>query len=327
MNKKRRFFLIYFLIAFFVFLTTFVLIAGYKRSSTIVQPTYQNINLTDEEKIAEYSNPDAVITASELNNILNDPNLIILDARAANNKDYVQNCQGGHIPGASVLLRSHYTDTARWFRVAPAKQIQKYLSEMGIDNHSRIVIYGNDSCLQGRVYWMFKLHGCDNQIQILDGGIDKWQEEGYQLSSERTSHRPSKFAFNPDKADQGYTTDLKEMGEISSSNSPDNIIVDVRPNNEYLNGHIPSSVNVSVDELMNEDKTFKPLDELVSIFTAKGITPDKNVYVYCTTGSLSSLAWYVLHELMGYPSVINYDGGLKEWSSRERLLEKGERSY
>jgi len=325
MNKKRRYSLFFLLAAFLVFSITAGILTGCKRSSTIVQSDYYK-NLTAEEKISQYSNPEAVITAAELNSILNDPNLIILDARAANNKDYRQNCQGGNIPGANVFLRSHYTDPARWYRVAPAKYMQKYLSDLGIDNYSRIVIYGNESALQGRVYWMLKMHGCDNQIQILDGGIDKWKQEGYQLSSERIKLRPSKFAFNPAKSDPSFTTDQKEMGEISSGNRPDSIIVDVRTGNEYASGHIPSSINVSVSEMLNSDKTFKTVDELTSLLSARGITPDKNIYVYSNTGARSSLAWFILHELLGYPSVKNYDGGLKEWTFRERPVEKSVRS-
>ncbi len=56
----------------------------------------------------------------------------------------------------------------------------------------------------------------------------------------------------------------------------------------------------------------------------KGVTPDKKVLVYSNTGVSSSLVWYVLHELMGYGNVKNYDGGFAEWMERELALEYGE---
>lgn len=323
MNKKKRVFLIYSLAAFFVFAISLGVLAGCKRSSTIVQPTQMNATQTAEKRISEYSNPNAVITVNELNNILNDPNLVILDARANNSKDFRTNYQDGHIPGAIVYMRSQYTDSARGNRVASPNVVQMYFSTLGIDKYSRIVIYGNDNGLQGRVYWMLKMYGCDNQVQILDGGIEGWKEAGYQLSNQRTKRNESKFAFNPVKTDPSFTTNMNEIGQILSSNNPGNIIVDARSNNEYVSSHIPSSVNVSVTDVLNADKTFKPVHELTSILTAKGITPDKKVFVYSYTGSRSSLIWYVLHELMGYTNVINYDSGFKEWISRARPIEKG----
>ena len=320
MNFKKRIFLIYCLAFIFILAISLGILAGCKRSSNTLSTTKNNVALTPENKISEYSNPDAVITVSELNSILNSPNLVILDARAANNKDYRANYPGGHIPTATAFMRSQYTDSARWNRVAPANQIARYFTELGIDKYSRIVLYGNEKGLAGRVYWMLKMHGCENQVQILDGGIDKWKEAGYPLSNVRTKRGASKFDFNTAKADQSYTTDFKGIGEVSSGNAPENILVDTRSNNEHANGHIANSVNVNVDELLNEDKTFKPLHELNSIFSAKGITPDKNIYVYSNYGGRSSLVWYILHELMGYPNVKNFDAGLKEWVYRELPL-------
>ena len=47
----------------------------------------------------------------------------------------------------------------------------------------------------------------------------------------------------------------------------------------------------------------------------KGITPDKDVIAYCRIGERSSHSWFVLHELLGYQRVRNYDGIWTEWGS------------
>ncbi len=324
MNRKNKL-IIYCLVTFFVFAGALSILAGCKRSSVVVQPTQEDPAQLAAEKPANYSNPNALISVSELNNILNDPNLTIIDARSANAKAYREFYEAGHIPGALALLRTHYQDPARWYSIAPPKHIQRYLRELGIDNHCKIVIYGNDNGLQGRIYWMFKMYGCDNEIQILDGGFEKWLESGYQTTTERTKRKlpPSKFEFNAAKADESYTTNLKELGNILLGNDPNAIIVDARTSDEFSSGHIPSSVNISINDILNNDETFKPLQELTAIFTGKEVTSDKNVFVYSDTGSQSSLVWFVLHELMGYPNVKNYDGGFKEWRYRERPIEKG----
>ena len=45
------------------------------------------------------------------------------------------------------------------------------------------------------------------------------------------------------------------------------------------------------------------------------MTPDKDVIAYCRIGERSSHSWFVLHELLGYQRVRNYDGSWTEWGS------------
>ena len=56
-------------------------------------------------------------------------------------------------------------------------------------------------------------------------------------------------------------------------------------------------------------------DELRALYAGKGVTADKEVVAYCRIGERSSHTWYVLHYLLGYPKVRNYDGSWTEWGS------------
>ena len=42
---------------------------------------------------------------------------------------------------------------------------------------------------------------------------------------------------------------------------------------------------------------------------------EKEVVAYCRIGERSSHTWFVLHYLLGYPKVRNYDGSWTEWGS------------
>ena len=55
--------------------------------------------------------------------------------------------------------------------------------------------------------------------------------------------------------------------------------------------------------------------ELATLYEAKGVTPDKDVIAYCRIGERSSHSWFVLHELLGYSRVRNYDGSWTEYGS------------
>ena len=53
----------------------------------------------------------------------------------------------------------------------------------------------------------------------------------------------------------------------------------------------------------------------MKLYDARGVTPDKEIIAYCRIGERSSLTWFALTYLLGYPRVQNYDGSWTEWGS------------
>ncbi len=82
-----------------------------------------------------------------------------------------------------------------------------------------------------------------------------------------------------------------------------------------VGGHIPGAANVPWASAANEDGSFKGDDELRDIYGSKGVLPDTDVISYCRIGERSSHTWFVLHELLGYEQVRNYDGSWTEYGS------------
>jgi thiosulfate/3-mercaptopyruvate sulfurtransferase len=80
-------------------------------------------------------------------------------------------------------------------------------------------------------------------------------------------------------------------------------------------GHIPGAANVPWATAADEDGSFKDDDALRKIYGAVGVTPDTDVISYCRIGERSSHTWFVLHELLGYDRVRNYDGSWTEYGS------------
>ena len=83
----------------------------------------------------------------------------------------------------------------------------------------------------------------------------------------------------------------------------------------YVPGHVPGAVNIPWSQAANEDGTFKGDEELTQLYNGKGITGDGTVIAYCRIGERSSHTWFVLSELLGLPSVKNYDGSWTEYGS------------
>jgi thiosulfate/3-mercaptopyruvate sulfurtransferase len=60
---------------------------------------------------------------------------------------------------------------------------------------------------------------------------------------------------------------------------------------------------------------FLPIEQLRALYEGQGLTKDKEIIAYCRIGERSAHTWIVLHELLGYPKVRNYDGSWTEWGS------------
>jgi thiosulfate/3-mercaptopyruvate sulfurtransferase len=80
-------------------------------------------------------------------------------------------------------------------------------------------------------------------------------------------------------------------------------------------GHIPGAANVPWATAAREDGSFKSDEELTRIYGDVGVTGDKDVIAYCRIGERSSHTWFVLHEILGYDRVRNYDGSWTEYGS------------
>ncbi len=74
-------------------------------------------------------------------------------------------------------------------------------------------------------------------------------------------------------------------------------------------------MNLPIADLLDEDGValLRPL-ELERIATEHGLTPDRTITTYCHLSDRGALAWVVLREVLGYPSVRVYDGGWWEYS-------------
>ncbi len=81
----------------------------------------------------------------------------------------------------------------------------------------------------------------------------------------------------------------------------DVVILDVRTEHEYSRGHIAGSLNIPIEKLPSlVPKTFKD--------------KDREIYVYCLSGSRSTLAVSEMLQ-MGYKKVFNLRSGLLSWRS------------
>lgn len=86
------------------------------------------------------------------------------------------------------------------------------------------------------------------------------------------------------------------------------VLLDVRTQEEFQRGRIARSINIPVDELHE---------------SVLGLIPDKKrlVYIYCLSGSRSSVAVNTMIK-MGYTNVFEVKSGLLAWRTKEFPIEQ-----
>lgn len=239
----------------------------------------------------------------------------------------LSNYTSGHIPGAVGWAWS--TDFQHHLRKdLPDKGgMDDLLARLGIETDTTILVYGTRrNGYATFALWLLKIHG-HRDVRVMNGNREKCISEGRTLMTETPTVKPTRYsAREPDWSIRALRDRV-----IDSIGRPGHILVDVRTPEEYhgqlwdgwkyqaeasqRGGHIPGAVNIPWDMTLNEDGTFKSVEELQTLYSNYGVTSDKEVILYCIVGGRSNHTWFVLTYLLGYPKVRLYDGSWAEWST------------
>jgi thiosulfate/3-mercaptopyruvate sulfurtransferase len=230
----------------------------------------------------------------------------------------------GHIAGAvGFNWTSQLQDQTRRDVISKA-DLEKLLSEAGISNDDTIVLYGdNNNWFAAYAFWVLEMYG-HTRLKLMDGGRKKWLDESRPTTKDVPSPAKTTYtASEPNLALRARQREVEDnLGKVA--------LVDVRSPAEFSGeilappglmetaqrgGHIPGAANVPWGQAVAEDGTFKPVDQLKTLYAGKGVDGEKDIIAYCRIGERSSHTWFALHHLLGYEKVKNYDGSWTEWGS------------
>jgi thiosulfate/3-mercaptopyruvate sulfurtransferase len=273
------------------------------------------------------SDSSRVISASALQTRLDDPSLRILEVSAsADDVGY----RAGHIPGAHWAHWKTLLWDERMRAFPSAEESARRLGELGLGGETTLVLYGDP--LQYGTYALWALSAAGQQdVLVLDGGKEHWAGAGLPL----TSAHPG-VALSTPRAH--HAEDRSQVigrdGVLAALDDPGVTIVDFRSDEEYAGervsphgiaggvdhgaertGRIPGARHLFYRELLNDDWTFRSVEELLDAAARQGIAPDDRVIGYCRLAHRASLGWVALGDLAGFPAVRVYDGSWTEWGS------------
>lgn len=269
-----------------------------------------------------YAHPEYLVDTDWVSAHTNDPKVRIVES----DEDPLL-YRIGHIPGAVQV---------DWFSTlqhplrrdfVTKEQFEQLCSQLGVANDTTVVFYGDKSnWFACYALWLFEYYGHKN-VKIMNGGRAKWEAEGRLLVKDVPTYPATQYrAQEADKSIRAFRTDV--FTQVGAKKP----LVDVRSPKEYTGellhmpnypqegatrgGHIPGAVSIPWSQAVNEaDSTFKSAEELSALYQGKGITPEGEIIAYCRIGERSSLTWFVLKYLLGYPTVKNYDGSWTEWGN------------
>jgi thiosulfate/3-mercaptopyruvate sulfurtransferase len=275
-------------------------------------------------KFAEYAHPELIVSTDWVAERLDDPGLVV-----AESDEDVLLYETGHIPGAVKLdwhtelndpVTRDYVDGTRFAELMSAK---------GIGRDTTLVLYGDkNNWWAAYALWVASLFGHPD-LRLMDGGRAKWVAEGRLLTTEPAARPPADYPVI--ERDDSHLRAFRDE-VLAHLGKP---MIDVRSPGEYSGellhmpdypqegalrgGHIPGARSVPWARAAAEDATFRRRAELESIYIDEvGLRTDDDVVVYCRIGERSSHTWFVLHHLLGFPQVRNYDGSWTEWGNAVR---------
>ena len=176
---------------------------------------------------------------------------------------------------------------------------EKAISEMGILNTDRIIIYCYSDLISScRAWFQFLFFGHDPKlVSVLNGGMKKWKLEGRKVTKLKTKLTLSKYKAKENKSM------IKVLSQINENiKKKDFTVLDARSKNRFLgleseprpgvkSGSIEGSKSMPLGEIVNvEDNTFLDKEKLTDLFNSRKISSNKIVMSCGSSVSAASLA-------------------------------------
>jgi thiosulfate/3-mercaptopyruvate sulfurtransferase len=233
----------------------------------------------------------------------------------------------GHVPGAV----SWYWKDALWHdtdREFPTPEVMAgRLGRAGVTPATTVVLSGDPVQYGTYAFWVLTMCGHPD-VRLLDGARTRWRADGRPLAT--GLERPAAVEYRAQPADMSSRVGRDEVR--AGLGRADRLLLDGRSPEEYRGervmpppffdhgaerkGRIPGAVHLYYRDLLNEDDTFRPPDDLRRLFRARGAAGDRGeIVTYCRLSHRATLLWFAMRFLLGWDNVRVYDGSWTEWGS------------
>lgn len=221
------------------------------------------------------------------------------------------------------------------------------MDNYGINNNDHIIIYARESVFfTPRTYFLFRTMGHQNdRIHLMQGSLEEWIDLSLRRSEKditsidqdpvivpkakdllniygKTEKRSYSYVAT-DAVDVATMNDVLQFVE-SGKIGQEVILLDPRGSSFQKAGHIPGSIHIPYESLSTQESSlrFKSKEELLQIFSEKGVDPLTEKQILCSCGSGVSVCNLVVAlEICGRSfspntnTTVIYDGSWSEWGA------------
>lgn len=277
---------------------------------------------------------NTIISASALYEIMDSPNLVLIDSSYPNGK---ATFLSGHIKGAQwVDLDRDLADVKPNVALGgrhPLPAISdfiKVLNRLGISKQSHVVVYDHNSgAFAARMWWMLRAIGHES-VEVLDGGFKAAMDHHIPcIIGEIIPNKEVHYML--DMPIENWRLPMCEMSEVEKAAiDGDRKVIDVRAKTRYngdvepidpIAGHIPGAINVPFETHLENDGRYMSAGELKEKYTqVLGEIPSNQTILHCGSGVTACHTALAL-EIAGFDPPALYIGSWSEWSRNKKPVE------
>jgi rhodanese-related sulfurtransferase len=156
-----------------------------------------------------------------------------------------------------------------WARSLPLSRLELHIARLVPRRSTRIVLCDGDDGLAVRGAEVLERYGYGNLL-VLAGGVEGWKQAGFELFS--GVHVPSKAFGEFVEHDSGTPSiDPQELDRLMRRGT-DMVVLDSRPQDEYVRMTIPNAINVPGAELVLRMHDIAPSPDTLVVVNCAGRT-------------------------------------------------------
>ena len=202
------------------------------------------------------------------------------------------------------------------------KNWEKIVSEMGIKEQDKIVVYDNSDVASACRCWFNFIYFGHNPklVHVLNGGLQKWMTEKRKVITDLPKIQKSNYKCiekkelikNKDLIDKNIDNQEFKVVDARSKERFEGKVPE--PRKGLRSGNIKNSFCIPFSRCLNEDKTFKKKEDLQNIFKSSLQNFDEKYVVFSCGSGVTACVLALAYSLINdkYLPCI-YDGSWAEY--------------
>ncbi|KAE9547998.1 hypothetical protein FO519_008791 [Halicephalobus sp. NKZ332] len=244
-----------------------------------------------------------------------------------------------HIPTARFMDLDVAMYPSKFERLAHYEPeiFQDYMQLLGIHHDDQIVLYSRGPMggmlFSAKCYWLLRSYG-HKEVSILDGGLDAWKKEGFELESKTELEKVEKgnwFARNFRHKLVAFEelTEKDASGKDIFERAMDFNILDARFRAQYNNeqdtglnsfvvpgSFIPGTRNAPVAEFVGKDGKLVSEDIVREKLAEADFDPEKPTITLCNSGIQAAFLATIIDNSFPQANIRLFNGSMKEVEAR-----------